>query len=320
VYHIGTKNDHLTNQIKSNCYSFFNEINLDKTIDKIISDKLDVIIFLDIGMEPKMQILGSLRLAPFQCCAYGVPVTTGLKNIDYYLTSKIMETDNSEKNYSEKLVKIPALGINYENPIKIDIHDSIIKKKNDEIIFLNLQSNYKLLPQHDHIYFEILRKNPKCKFWFIGSKNEFIAGKFKERLSIICQQKHISLNDFFTFYPQMSYDKYLDLIKKSDIILDSFEWSGLNTTLDAISLNKPVITSPSNFMRGRHTYGILKILKIDELICSSKEDYIDLAIKLSKNLYFRNQIQKKINDNKNLLFNNSKTIEFLEDFLMSLFK
>ena len=48
-----------------------------------------------------------------------------------------------------------------------------------------------------------------------GSKNEFIASKFKERLSIVCQQNHISLNDFFTFYPQMSYDKYLDLIKKS---------------------------------------------------------------------------------------------------------
>ena len=51
---------------------------------------------------------------------------------------------------------------------------------------------------------------------------------------------------------------YLDLIANSDIILDSLDWSGLNTSLEAISLDKPIITLPSNFMRGRHSYGVLK--------------------------------------------------------------
>ena len=118
----------------------------------------------------------------------------------------------------------------------------------------------------------------------------------------------------------MSYQNYLSLITKSDIILDSLDWSGFNTSLDAISLNKPIVTLPSNLMRGRHTYGILKNLKIDELICGSKKEYIDLAIKLSKNLNFRDNILRKMKINKKLIFNNHKTVEFLEDFLESLFK
>ena len=67
-------------------------------------------------MDPKLQILGSLKLAPIQCCAYGVPVTTGIENIDYFLSGESMELDTSQKYYSEKLIKLPALGIDYDNP------------------------------------------------------------------------------------------------------------------------------------------------------------------------------------------------------------
>ena len=144
-----------------------------------------------------------------------------------------------------------------------------------------------MFPQHDDLYFEIIKKNTKCKFWFIGTKNEFIATKFKERISTKCKEYGLLFDNFFVFYPQMSYQNYLDLINKSDIILDSIDWAGFNTSLDAISLDKPIVSLPSNFMRGRHTYGILKNLKMDELNCDSKIGYIDLAVKLSENFGFR---------------------------------
>ena len=82
AYHLGMESDHITDLIKENSYSFFHKTNIDIVINKIISDQLDVLIFLDIGMDPKIQVLSPLRLAPTQCCAYGVPVTTGLENID----------------------------------------------------------------------------------------------------------------------------------------------------------------------------------------------------------------------------------------------
>ena len=135
----------------------------------------------------------------------------------------------------------------------------------------------------------------------------------------MCKENGLYFDDFFAFYPQTSYQNYLNLISKSDIILDSLDWSGFNTSLDAISLDKPIITIPSNFMRGRHTYGILKILKIDELICDSKKEYVNLAVKLSKDFNFHDGIVKKIKENKKLIFNNSKTVKFLEDFFESLF-
>ena len=150
------------------------------------------------------------------------------------------------------------------------------------------------------------------------AKNEFIGDKFKERISISCKKNNLQLDDFFVFYPQTTHQNYLDLINKSDVILDSLDWSGLNTSMEAINLNKPIITFPSSFMRSRHTFGILKILKIEELICGSKKEYVDLAVKLSKNSDFRGNIVKKIEENKIFLFNNIKAIKFLENFLTSL--
>jgi len=320
VYHTGIDNDQTTDLIKKNCFNFFNKTNIDSVINKVISDKLDILIFLDIGMDPRLQIMTPLRLAPIQCSAYGVPVTTGIENIDYFFTGEVMETDDSHNHYSEKLVKLPDLGVYYDTPLRI--HKSEINnKKNDGITnFISLQSNFKLLPQHDHIYFDIIKENPKSKFTFISTKNEFIAEKFKKRLIKISKDKGLIFKDFFIFYPQTSYENYINLIYKSDIVLDSLDWSGLNTSLEAINLDKPIITLPSNFMRGRHTSGVLKILKIDELICSSKKEYIDLAVKLSTDLEFKEKIVKKININKKLLFDNYKTIEFLENFFLSLDK
>jgi len=320
VYHIGSSSDHITNSIRENSNTFFHQTNIDDAINQISSDKLDILIFLDIGMVPKMQIIGSLRLAPIQCCAYGVPVTSGFESIDYFLTSKSMEIDQANEHYIEKLIKIPDCGVDYDTPEKITPTDISYRNKNDKIIFLNLQSNFKLLPQHDHIYFDIIKKNPRVNFWFISTKNKFVAQKFKNRISLICKENNLILDDYFNFFPQTNYQNYLQLINKADIILDSMDWSGLNTSIDALNLNKPVITLPSNLMRGRHTYGILKVLKIDELIANSKKEYVDLALKLSKDFDFRKDIVDKVKGNKKMLFNNHKTIEYLENFLQTILK
>ena len=321
VYHTGITNDNITEAIKNNCFSFYNETNnIDKIIERINHDNLDVLIYLDIGMDPKMQILGSLKLAKFQCCTYGVPVTSGLGSIDYFLSSEIMETDLSHEHYSEKLIKLPDLGVDYDEHQYNKIRDTNYKKEKSKVIFLSLQSSYKLLPQHDHIYFDIIDKNYNCKFWFIGTKNNFISEKFKERIQLICDKKKLSIDDFFTFYPKMSYENYLNLINKSDIILDSLDWSGFNTTLDAFIFNKPVITLAGSFMRSRHSFAILKILKIEDLISQDKKNYVEKALNLSKNSALLEIMNEKIKLNKKILFNNHKTIKFLENFLLSLFK
>ena len=242
-------------------------------------------------------------------------MTSGFKNIDYYFSSELMESQNSQKHYSEKLITLPGLGINYDFPNLSNIKKPNILNKSNATIFLNLQSLFKLLPQDDHIYLDILKKHSNCCFWFLHGMNNSITSIFKERISKLFQKEGYAFEKYSYFHPRCSQEEYLGLIEESDIILDSFNWSGGNTSLEAISLNKPIVTCPSGFMRGRYTYGILKILDIEETIASSKKKYIEIAVKLAGDINFRNSIVNKIKKRKNKLFNNDKPVRFLEDVI-----
>ena len=169
-----------------------------------------------------------------------------------------------------------------------------------------------MLPQDDHIYLDILKKQPNCCFWFIHGLKDSISSIFKERISKLFQNYNLSFNEYSIFHPRCAKDKYLGLIEQSDIILDSLNWSGGNTSLEAISLNKPIVTCPSEFMRGRHTYSILKKLNIEETIASSKEKYVEIAVRLAKDNDFRNSIISKIFKNTSYTSKMSKIPQGLE--------
>ena len=315
VYYADNKFDHITNEIKQDADHFFSHTDVDQLINQISKDNLDVLLYLDIGMSPRIQILSSLRLAPIQCNTYGHPVTSGFKNIDYYFSSELMESQNSQKHYSEKLISLPGIGIDYDSPNLSIIKKPNILNKSNATIFLNLQSLFKLLPQDDHIYLDILKKNPNSCFWFIQGKNTLITSILKGRISKLFKKEGLSFEKYSYFHPRCQEDEFLGLIEQSDIILDSFNWSGCNSSLEAISLNKPIVTLPGAFMRGRHTYSFLKVLNIEETITKTKREYVKIAIKLANDNIFKNSVINKIKKNKNKLFNDEKPIRFLEEFL-----
>ena len=315
VYYCENKIDHVTNKIQANADHFYCNSNLDNLINKISKDNLDILIYLDIGMKPKIQVLSSLRLAPIQCNTYGHPVTSGFKNIDYFISSELMETKDSQQYYSEKLIKLPGLGINYTLPNYKNIKKPNIIKKSNAIIFLNLQNLFKMLPKDDHIYLDIIKKHPNSCFWFIQAKNNLHTSVFKERISKLFKNKGYEFEKYSYFHPKCNQDEFFGIIKEADIILDSLNWSGGNTSLEAIGLDKPIVTCPSKFMRGRYTYAILKILGMDETIAKTKEEYVEIAVNLARNVNFRNLIINKIKNKKTNLFDNKKSITSLENII-----
>ena len=65
---------------------------------------LDILFYPEIGMDPLTYFLAFSRLAPVQCTTWGHPVTTGIPNMDYYISSENAEPSNAQAHYSESLV------------------------------------------------------------------------------------------------------------------------------------------------------------------------------------------------------------------------
>ena len=113
-YHTGVKKDDSTISAVKIFDKFVQGVrSIEQWCEAIIEDKLHILIFPEFGMDPITVQLGCLRLAPIQMTSRGHPNTSGIPTIDYYLSSSFMEPENAQEHYTEKLVKLPNLSINY---------------------------------------------------------------------------------------------------------------------------------------------------------------------------------------------------------------
>ena len=319
IYHVSNELDKITKSFKKNFNNFYNNTNIDELINKIYKDELNIIVYPDIGMESKIQILASLRLSPIQCQAWGHPVSSCFHNIDYFISSEFMEINKPKEEYAEKLIKLSNTSQYYDWPKIKFIQKKTINKKN-KIFFFCLQNLYKLLSNDDYLYLQIIKKNPNCEIWFMEGTNTSITNSFKKRLKKLLDKENININKNIFFHKRLSQKKFYKLIYKSDIVLDSLNWSGNCTSHQAIALDKPVVTFPGKYMRARHSYAILKQIKLKELIAKSIQDYVEIVTKLAKDNIYRELIIKKINKNKKILFEDMKPIKDLEKFFLSCIK
>src|SRR5207249_8981715 len=90
---------------------------LPSTIAPILrSEKLDVLVYPELGMGQVTFALASMRLAPRQLAAWGHPVTTGHATIDAFFSCDSMEPPNAQEHYTEKLVRLPGIGTRFARP------------------------------------------------------------------------------------------------------------------------------------------------------------------------------------------------------------
>lgn len=292
---------------------------IEQWCELIQKDNLHILIFPEFGMDLMTIKLGCLRLAPIQMTSWGHPNTSGLPTIDYYLSSEMMEVENAQEHYTEKLVKLPNLSIHYQ-PLAVPAK-SITKKEigieDDDIMFWCCQSLFKYLPQHDDVFARIAQKLTKSKFVFIeAQQGEFVTNVFRQRLNHAFEEYGLKYEDYCIFLPRLNPSMFAGVTAIADVFLDSIGWSGCNSTLEAIAHNTPVVTLPGELMRGRHTLAILKTMGIEEMITATKEDYVKVAVRLGQDAKYRQHISQKVADNKHKLYCDLKPIRALEDFFL----
>ncbi|WP_226593943.1 O-linked N-acetylglucosamine transferase, SPINDLY family protein, partial [Microseira wollei] len=292
---------------------------LEQWCELIQKDKLHILIFPEFGMDPMTVKLGCLRLAPIQITSWGQPNTSGLPTIDYYLSSELMEPENAQEQYTEKLVKLPNLSI-YYTPLAIQpqvINKEEIGIKNDEVMFWCCQSLFKYLPEHDDVFPRIAKDLGSCKFVFIQyDKSESVTALFRQRLSRAFEAFGLNYQDHCIFLPRLDSNMFAAATAIADVFLDSIGWSGCNSTLEAIAHNIPVVTLPGDLMRGRHTMAILKMMGIEETIATTKDEYVQMAVRLGQDAEYRQQISRQVAENKYKLYYDLKPIRSLEDFIL----
>jgi protein O-GlcNAc transferase len=318
-YHLGRKRDSSTDDARK-CFGHFREGfgSLEEICRTVLADRLHVLIIPEIGMDPTTARMAALRLAPVQCTGMGHPVTSGFPTIDYYLSSDLMEPEEADSYYSEKLVRLPNLSFHYTPPA---ITPSALRRRDlgleeGEVLYFCAQSLYKYLPQYDFVFPRIARDVPGTRFVFLDFPNSpWIGELFMARLKRAFGVFGLEAESFVKMLPHLPPADFAAVNRICDIFLDSVGWSGLNSTYEALAAGLPVATTPGRFMRGRHTAAMLKMMGCPEGVGATIEDYIQIASRLGNDAGWRREVAAKMSRSRQLLYADMETIHGLEQFL-----
>lgn len=288
-----------------------------KTIELIRNDNLDFLMLPDVGMTPISRILSIHRLAPRQFTAWGHPVTTGSSTVDFYLSSDFMEPADGQEHYTEKLVRMPNLALFLE-PRKLPepsgiVHDFPVGR----VLFGCVQSLFKYIPKYDHLFPLIAQQVPDALFIFIRSNYGYMTDIFQTRLKHEFERHGLDFDHHVKFVSGMDQNAFSNLLMQMDVCIDSVGWTGGNTTIECVELGVPFATLPGEFMRGRHSYAILKMMQCDELIARSFEDYVSLLAKLGLDRNYRRHVSELFKSRCEMIYKDQAFINAFHDFLIT---
>lgn len=284
----------------------------------VAADELDVLIFPEIGMEPLIERLASMRLAPLQCALWGHPVTTGLPTIDVFFSSEMMEPEGFVEHYRERIHVLPGLGCAYPVPPKPEaLNRSQLGLPEDAPLLVCAQSSFKWSAAFVDVIGMLLRERPTAKLVCFRNRDNVAALAFEDFLEQRFSAFGVELSSRVIVMQETSRPRFLAVLAACDVALDTFGFSGGNTTLDSLSVGLPVVTLPGEFMRGRQSRAMLQLIGANELIAQDEADFLRIAGDLLSNRAARGALRVRLRDSAAKLFDDPAPIEAFRRWILA---
>jgi protein O-GlcNAc transferase len=333
LFHLGTMSDEETLRAREDVDHFEDRPrNLQNWIRAISEANLDVLIYPEIGMHPLTTQLASLRLAPVQAATWGHPETTGLPTMDLYLSADGLEPAEAQANYSERLVRLPHLGV-CSDPLTPSIETPDLRSlglPSDEPLLLCPGTPFKYSPLHDKVWARIAKGLPTGTaggLWSRITKREPAGGGrlvffhsasrsmdrlLEQRLRRAFDSERVDFDARVCIIRNLPRALFFGLLQHSALMLDTLVFSGYNTALQAIECGLPVLAREGDFMRGRLASGILRRMGLPELVATTDEAFIEMAIRLAGDSSKRRDLRLEIESRRHILFADIEPVRALE--------
>jgi predicted O-linked N-acetylglucosamine transferase (SPINDLY family) len=281
---------------------------------RLADERFDALLYTDIGIDGFTYFLAHARLAPVQCVTWGHPLTTGIPTIDYFISSEDLEPAGADAHYTERLARLPGLANYYFRPEPSTSVRSPAEfgLPEDAHVYACLQSLFKLHPDDDDLWAEILRRDPQ-------SRLVLLEGNFTNWTRLARARFARSIPDvadrivFISHQPPAEFSRLLSLV---DVLLDPLHFGGGDTSYQSFAVGTPVVTLPGGFLRSRITYALYRAMGLDECVATSAADYVERAVRLGTDREHRERVRAKILAANHAVYENPAAVEYFENFLL----
>lgn len=293
-------------------------LDLERARTAVAQLQLDVLAYLDIGMDPFTYYLAFARLAPTQCVFDGHPVTTGIPNMDYYLSLDGSEPADAQDHYSEQLQRL-AYGAYYFEPAVLPtdmLSREALGLPASGRLYVCPMVLFKIHPDFDVAVSRILEQDPDGHVIFFHDRkythwSTLLGARFDTTVaSIVRSRVH--------FVPwQTDPDNFLRVIHHSSVILDPFHFGLGSTAIAVCSVGTPFVTLPSRYARGRYAMHCANVLGVEECVAHDVQDYVRIALAVANDAAMRANIRERILLNQSALLGNTEGVENVKSFFRS---
>ena len=286
-------------------YNFNLPIKFEDKQKIIVDENLDILFYPEIGLSLELYYLSFIRLATYQVTSWGHPETTCIDTLDYFLTSKLIESQNSNKKFSEQLLYADFLPMYYYTPVVERGLDIDMLSKNN--VYSCPQTLFKIHPEFDLVLGKILEEDKKAKIYFIKDTDNVY---YKKLLNRFKKNTKIDL-DRIEFINGLSWEDYINHCGQASVLLDPFYFSAGNSFYESMFYGTPTVTKPTEYTKSRLVLGAYNQMKIEDApIVNNVSEYVGKALEIANNQklydlkkYYKEQAKKNLFENQFIISN-----------------
>ena len=297
---------------------------------------LDILVFADTMSEPMTHFLAHSRLATIQVAFWGNPITSASANIDFFVSAECLEHPYrtrmpiDSEPYTEQVVLLEGQGIWYNIPeppevelkktnLPLDrlglytVYDrSHFNLSNDWSLYFCPQSVFKMHPEFDFVFRDLLLANPNGHIVITGGRRQAWTDIYVTRL-----QKALGPNLYTRLHviERVSSEKFLALLRIADVILHPFPFDGSRTSADGLIVGVPVITLPAEYLRGRMGAAFFRTMNMPELVARNRSEYVQMAARLGTDKTHLQTVKSKIQERMSLIWEDMEYVHSWYRFL-----
>jgi protein O-GlcNAc transferase len=237
---------------------------------------IDILIDLGGYGDGGRMIACANRLAPVQIKWVGMQShSSGLAEMDWFLTDRWETPDGFEPLYSEKLLRLPDGYVCYSPPPYAPDVVALPALKNGFITFGCFNNLAKITPRVIETWAAILRRVPAARF--ILKTHQLSDGPTADGYRADFASLGVT-GDRIELRGSSGHRAFMGEYGDVDIVLDPFPYSGGLTTCEALWMGVPTITLPREIFASRHSASHMSNAGLADWVTGSVADYVNMAV------------------------------------------
>jgi predicted O-linked N-acetylglucosamine transferase (SPINDLY family) len=239
----------------------------------VSGDGIDILVDLAGHTAQNRLPLFARKAAPVQLSYCGYPNTTGLAEIDYYVTDANLDSEDDASLYTERLLRIPGCFCCYMPSDNTPQVNDLPALRAGHITFGSLHPLMRLSGAVLDLFSAVLKAAPSARLRIV---RDTLQGEAKRRLEGEFLKRGIDplRIDLVHELPRQG---HLALYHGIDIALDTFPWSGHTAACESLWMGVPTVTLFGNRHAGRMAATILRNVGLPQWVAASEEDYCAVA-------------------------------------------